>query len=100
MYKQNLAACLLLVDKIDEGITILKGCLDENPSNESVIFDLINIYLHVGNKEKALEYIEKVNVIGSKTAEAYFKLGEIYQTMEMSRQSLKYFEVSFSLDLG
>jgi tetratricopeptide (TPR) repeat protein len=85
MYRQNLAACLFLVDKMEEGINWLKSCLEDDPDNQGVIFDLINVYLHLGNKEKALEYIDKVNLIGTKTADINFKLGEIYQTMEMTR---------------
>ena len=51
--------------------------------------------MHIKDYEKAKESVEDVLSVNNKNADAYHKLGEIYELMELNHSALNSLEVNF-----
>jgi len=68
--------CLQLMDAYDDGIRIFKAYLEEDPYHEVVWLTLGQIYMAVGDTDKALDAFEFAIAIEEEDAEAHFEKGQ------------------------
>lgn len=82
----------------DEALTAFKNCLLIDPSSAETLFSIGNIYLLKEEKLKAVEYYNKAEEKGYKTADMYRILAGIFCDVEDVVQALRNISKAISLE--
>jgi len=81
-----------------QGIMMLRQILEEDPANETAIYNLGTLSIQSGQYEKAREYFEQLVGMNPKNVQAQFYLGLAYFNLNEKEKARKQFELVKSLE--
>lgn len=92
-YRENLAACYMMMNRVPDGIKQYEECLAIDPTDYNAKLSLANVFMHQRNYVKAKKTVKEVIEKDPENASAYHKLGLIYELMEVNHSALNALEV-------
>ena len=87
-------------DKVDRDIRLLKGDLEQNPTNPRSYFYLANTYFDSNNLDEAIPcYLKRIEIGGweQEIWYSYYRLGEIYKRKDDMQKAIMYWMEGFSV---
>lgn len=88
----RLALWLLSIGKKNEAVTLLNDQLKKEPENERILTDAVHIYLNIGDKEKALTYLNTLKRLYPSSIEAKKATGLIFEMEGKPKEAMTVYE--------
>jgi tetratricopeptide (TPR) repeat protein len=88
----RLSLWLLSTGKRNEAVILLNEQLKKEPENERILTDAVHIYLNLGDKEKALTYLNSLKRLYPSSIEAKKATGLIFEMEGNQKEAMRVYE--------